>query len=126
MKQKRFRKGFTLLEAMLVVAIVGIVAVGAGIGLQSVAKLPEQSDLSLAINSVLVDRMEQMRATAFSGLAAKATALSGNVTINGNTYTCTVTAALADADGNGTTDSDFEQVTVTIGTKSLSTYILNP
>lgn len=120
------RSGFTLIEALLLVVILGIVGLAAGVGLQSVAKTPTQTNQQLAISAECVNRMEQMRATPFTGLAAKATALSGNVSINGQTYTCTVSAASADADGSGTNDTDYDKITVTIGAQSLTCYVTQP
>jgi len=119
---------------MLLVGIVGIVGVGAGIGLQSVAKTPEQTDLQLAINAQCVSVMEQMRATSFANLSTQAAALSGNMTIpatTGKTYACTVTVTAADADGDGTNDSDFERITVTMSyqgsaIETLTCYVMQP
>jgi type II secretory pathway pseudopilin PulG len=54
--------GFTLIEALVLVVIVGIVGVAAGIGLQAVAKTPAQTDSLLGVNSVCVSAMEQVRA----------------------------------------------------------------
>ena len=99
---------------------------GAGIGLQAVAKTPTQTDEQLAINAECVSRMEQMRATAFASLGAKATALSGNVAINGKTYACTVKASAADADGDGNNETDFDVITVSIGPRTLTCYVVQP
>src|SRR4051812_16312901 len=121
MKAKCKARGLTLIEAILLVLVMSIVSLGASIGLQSVAKVPTQADLPLALNAAALDRMEQMRATPWAGLAAKATALtntSPGILINGKYYSCTVTATAADADGGGN-DADFMQITVTVGGKTL-------
>jgi hypothetical protein len=113
------------LECVILLVTMSVVAVAAGVGLQAVAKVPTQSDEHLVINSELIDRMEQMRATAWDSMAAKATSLSGNVTVGTRTHACTVSAVSADADGGGV-DTDFRTITVTIGTQSMSLYVTKP
>ena len=126
MAQGRRNLGFTLIEAIILVVIVGIVGVGAGVGLQAVAKTPTQTNQVLAANAECVNRMEQMRSTDFASLSTRASALSGNVTINGTTYTSNVTVANADADGDGTVETDYACITVTIGSQTLTCYVMQP
>src|SRR4051812_35076641 len=88
------RRGLTMIEAMLLLVVMSIVAVGAGVGLQAVAKVPAQTDEILAINSEVIDRMEQMKATAWASMSAKATTLTNTtpgIQINNKYYSCTVT-----------------------------------
>src|SRR3982751_6539177 len=54
--------GLTLVEAILLLVIVSIVAVAAGVGLQSVVKVPAKTDEMMAINNTLVSVMEQVKA----------------------------------------------------------------
>ena len=126
MAQGPRNSGFTLIEAIMLMVIVGIVGLASGIGLQAFAKTPTQTNQPLALNAECVSRMEQMRATDFASLSTKASTLSGNVTINGTAYTCSVAVANADADGDGTVDADFAQITVTIGGRSLTCYVMQP
>ena len=125
------RRAFTLLESIFLMTILSIVSLGAGVSLSALAKVPTQNDTILAINGKVIDCMEQMRSTAasnFSGLVAEATSLTNTnpgVLINGKYYSCSVTAAQANPDGSGN-KTDFYQVTVTIGSQSMSTYVVQP
>jgi type II secretory pathway pseudopilin PulG len=56
------RHGLTLIEALLLLTIVSVVAVAAGVGLQAVAKVPAATDSIMAVNSLVVNVMEQTRA----------------------------------------------------------------
>jgi len=116
---------FTLIEAMVLLVVLGIVGLGAGVGLQSTVRTPHAVDNILAINAAVVTAMEQMRASAmsnFSGLAG----YSDNVTINGVSYARTVTvAALTAPDGSGSV-TDYKQITVQIGTQSMVCIVTQP
>jgi type II secretory pathway pseudopilin PulG len=118
-------RAFTLIEAMILVTILGIVGLGAGIGLQSTIHTPKAVDNILAVNAAIVSAMEQMRANAisnFSGLAG----YSDTVTINSVTYNRTVTvAALTAPDGSGAT-TDYKQITVQIGSQSMVCIVTQP
>ena len=117
--------GFTLIEAMILVVILGIIGVGAGVGLQSVVHTPDAVDNVLAINSALVDGMEQTRANAVSSFSTLAGS-SSVVKINGTNYTRTITvAALTAPDGSGAT-ADYKQITVQIGTQSVVCIVTQP
>ena len=65
----RRHRGFTLIEAMLILVIMSVVALGAGIGLQSLARTPNGNEVALATDNAIVDRMEALRATDFAALA---------------------------------------------------------
>src|ERR1041384_7997173 len=85
----RRRRGLTMIEAMLLLVTISIVAVAAGVGLQAVAKVPAQTDDILSINSEIIDRIEQMKATAWANMSAKATTLtntSPGIQINNKYY----------------------------------------
>jgi type II secretory pathway pseudopilin PulG len=122
--RKRPRKGFTLIEAMMLLTILGIVGLAAGISLQSLTRVPKANDVQLSIASSLTDKMEQLRGTAFASLAVGSS--NDTVTINNTPYTRSWTIALADANGDGSNDSDFKQITVTIGSRSLVCYVVQP
>jgi Tfp pilus assembly major pilin PilA len=122
-------RGFTLIEAMVLLVIVSIIAVAAGVGLQAVAKVPIQTDAILAIDNEIVNRLEQMRAEPWATMSTKATSLtnaSPGVSINSKFYSCTVAVVDADADGDGSTDADYRKITVTIGAQSMISYVTNP
>src|SRR5580698_9007270 len=78
-------RAFSLIEAMILVTILGIVGAGAGIGLQSTIHTPKAVDNIVAINAGIVSAMETMRANALSNFAGL-TGYSDTVTINLKTY----------------------------------------
>jgi len=120
-KQRVKNRGLSLLEALILVVIVSIVAVAAGVGLQSIVRIPPAMDSILAINRQMASDMDSMKATAWASMAS----YSNTVTLNNKTYNRTVTVAQADADGNGV-DADFRQITVAIGGQSMTTYVTQP
>lgn len=114
-----------MLEAIIVLTILSVVAVAAGVGLQSVVRIPGGVDTVLAIDAQVVSALEQKITDARSSFATLA-GYADTVTINGKTYTRTVAvSALAAPDGSGAT-SDYKQITVTIGSRTLSTYVTQP
>jgi hypothetical protein len=118
--------GLTLLECLILLVVMSIVTVAAGVGIQSVAKVPTQADDRLIISSKLVDCLEQLRAEPWATMSSKAASLSVTpVTVGNKTYSCTVTVASADPDGSGT-QADFRILTATIGTRSMSVYATQP
>jgi Tfp pilus assembly protein PilE len=119
------RRGLTLIEAMLVVLVLGFLAVAGGVSLQSLVRQPTNTNLALAVSNSMVDKMEYLRSLTFNSLLT-GTSYSDTVTINGTTYNRSVTVALADADGNGATDVDFKSVTITLAGQTLTTYVASP
>jgi Tfp pilus assembly major pilin PilA len=118
-------RGFTLIEAIVLVTVMSVVAVAAGVGLQAVAKVPTQTDATMGINNALVDAMEQWKAKSWATMASS----TGTVTVNGRSYTRTVTVADADPaspEGGGTAKADFRRITVTIGSQTLRSYATKP
>jgi hypothetical protein len=119
------RRGFTLVEAMLLVVILGIVSLGFGIGMQANTRVPAAVDFRLAVHTRLVEKMEDLAALDFATLAAN-TGLSDSVTVNGQTLARTVTATPIDADGVNGVDSDFLEVAVTLNGQTLKTRVAKP
>jgi prepilin-type N-terminal cleavage/methylation domain-containing protein len=122
--QKKRRRGFTLVEAMLVLVVMSIIALAAGVGLQSIARAPSGNDAQLVVDNYIMDKLESLRATDFASLTVGTT--TDTVSIRGTNYTRTTVIALADADGSGSTDTDFKQITVTLNGRSLSTFVCQP
>jgi prepilin-type N-terminal cleavage/methylation domain-containing protein len=108
------RNAFTLLECMIVMTILSIMALGAATGLGSLCHVPNQNDNQLVASRQLIDRMEQLRGTAFGDLASGS---SGGIT-------WTVTPA--DPTGGTNPQADFVQVTVTNGSRCVSCYVTQP
>lgn len=123
-------RGLTLIEAMLLVVILSIVAVAAGVGLQAVAKVPAQTDRTLAINNALVDTLEQWRAKSWATMASA----SDTVTVNSKPYARTITVEDADPTATndpvtftvGNTKTDFRRITVTINGQMMRLYVAKP
>ena len=79
--------GFTLLEALLLVSILGIVGAGIGSALMAMTRSPSQINTAMAVEATLLDKMEYLRSLPFPTLAAdvpRGTSLyTDTVTIDG-------------------------------------------
>jgi len=124
MVRRRTRRAFTLLEALILVVVMSIVAVAAGVGLQSVARIPPVADATLAINRQIMSDLEQVRGTAWDSVTVGTT--NNTVTINGRNYSRSVVVSTADANADGSADTDFRQISVTIGNQTLTTFVTKP
>lgn len=106
----RTTKGFTLVEALLSVALLGLMVTGIATlyasGLQS---LDGQDDRML-LDSELRSRMEVLVSTDFGALSDD----SEVVTVNGQNYTIAWTVVNVDLDGDLTPEPNAKQVTVSI------------
>jgi prepilin-type N-terminal cleavage/methylation domain-containing protein len=119
------KRGFSLMEVLMLVAILGIVGAAAGKALTAMAKIPGQTDVSYQLETRLVSKLEQIRALPFDSVAVGSpnSTLSDTVVVSNTTYPRTVTVDFADGDGNGSADSTFKQITVTCAGRSVSTLI---
>ncbi|MGN6368983.1 MAG: PulJ/GspJ family protein [Phycisphaerae bacterium] len=129
-------RGFTLIEAMILLVVVSIVAVGAAVGLQSTVKVPDQTERFLVISSELTSEMETWRSVAFgdppwpSSLPYSA---SDTVTLSvgGGSITCNRTVNIRKWDPdhlstNTTPQDDFVRVQISIDGQSLDCYFSKP
>jgi hypothetical protein len=64
------RAGFSYLEALLLIVILGITGAATGRALTSVLHSPGENNNSLLLETALVDKMETLRALPFATLAA--------------------------------------------------------
>src|SRR3954467_13233961 len=88
--------GLTLVEAILLLVIVSIVAVAAGVGLQSVVKVPAKTDEMMAINNTLVSVMEQMKAKLLTTWPSTSASTTYTITLpNTNDSTGSTTYSLS-------------------------------
>ncbi len=124
MKQIKTSTGFTLLEAMISVVLLGLMASGFSLlyasGLNS---LDEQADRML-LDSHLRSRMEILIAQQF----AQVNNGSENVIVRGKNYTINWTVALKDLDGDMTPESNAKEVTVSVtgmSDRSLTTILVD-
>jgi prepilin-type N-terminal cleavage/methylation domain-containing protein len=102
--------GFTLIEAMLSVALLGLVAVGISAPyISGFQALDVQADRML-LDSSLRNRMETLVSTEFSSLGNG----SEVVTVRGQTYNITWTAVNVDLDGDLSPEPNAWQITTSI------------
>ena len=114
-------RGFSLMEVLLLVVVLGIVGGAAGQALQSVAKVPVQADLDLQIETQLISKMESIRSLPFDSVTVgNLSSLTDTVMMNNAQYTRAVTVALADANGDGMTEATFKQVTIVCSGHSIN------
>lgn len=118
-------RGFSLMEVLILVAVIAVVGAAAGRALQVVARTPVLTDQNYQIETQLISKMEEIRAMTFDNIAVGSpnSTLSDIVTISGTSYQRTVTVALADANGDGSAEANFKQITVTCGGQTISTLI---
>ena len=121
---RRCPKGFTLIEALILLVVLSIVAIAAGAALTRLADNPEGNDFQLAVNTAIVSKMEEGVPSAFTSLTV-GTSLSDTCTINGTSYPRTVTIAQANPNGGGNVSS-FLQITVAVNGKSITTLVSQP
>jgi type II secretory pathway pseudopilin PulG len=104
------RRAFSLIEVLILVAVIAVIGAAAGRVLQTVASTPVKNDQAFQIETQLISKMETLRALASSNYAAldpsTATSLySDTFTISGTTYQRTVTVAYLDATSMNTSTS---------------------
>ena len=106
----RTTKGFTLVEALLSVALLGLMVTGiATLYVSGLQSLDGQDDRML-LDSALRSRMEVLVGTDFGALSDD----SEVVTVNGQNYTIAWTVVNVDLDGDATLEPNAVQVTVSI------------
>ena len=114
-----------MIEAMLLVMVIGLAGVGYGVALQACVRAPKGVDQALEINTRLVEKMEDLLTLDFTTLSTSH-GLSDTVVIGNTNYSRTVTVLPCDADNNGSADPDFLEITVTIDSRSLKTRVTQP
>jgi hypothetical protein len=102
--------GFTLLEALIAVAILGLVGTAVSALYASGSRSVDESIDRMLLDSRLRSRMEFLISTDFASLSNG----SESVTVNGQNYTITWSVAAIDLDGDAIPESDAKQVTVVI------------
>lgn len=125
MKNFRRFRGLTLIESMVLMVTLSIVAVGAGVGLQSVAGIPAAANRMAALNAALVDGLEQTRSLP----AASMVSSTSTVVVSNVSYTRTITVSAADPANPETgtsTQADFRRIDVSLGGLSMRCYVFLP
>jgi type II secretory pathway pseudopilin PulG len=130
------RSGFTLIEAIVLMVVLSIVAVGAAVGLQSAVHVPEATDRTLAISSELNSKIENWRSVAFGNSPWPAsmpynTTDTVTLSVGGQSLTYSRTTTIQNWDPNNVVTNlspqpDFVQVKVTINGQSLACFLSKP
>ena len=103
-------RGFTLIEALIAVALLAIVAVGISAPFISGFQALDVQAERMLLDSRLRSRMEVLAGTDFGSLNAGSEA----ITIRGRNYTIAWTVANVDLDGDLTPEPTAKQVTVSV------------
>ncbi len=129
------RRAFTLLEALVLLTVFTIVAIGVSVGLQAAADTTAATDRALAISTELISEAEAWRAIAFTGAAWPASVpytLTDTVTmsIGGGNRTFNRTTTIKNWDPanlttNASPQSNFVQLQITIDGQTLTVYLCN-
>ena len=102
MFKPRHPRALTLIEAVLLLVIMSIVAVAAGVGLQSVSKVPQAADDRLAGNAIIVSVMEQTKANLIKNWPSTTWGGANYAfTANGTGFTPTAGTSLGASPGAG-------------------------
>jgi Tfp pilus assembly protein PilV len=117
--RRRPRRGYTLVEALLLVTILAITGTGIGQALMAVAHAPYADEQEMLIETQLLSEMEALRAT-WQGLPWGAN--TTQITIGGQTYTMIVDKEKADPSGDGV-QTTFYSLRVQIDDRSVITYV---
>ena len=120
----RTTKGFTLVEALLSVALLGLMVTGISTLYVSGFQSLDGQDDRMLLDSELRSRMEVLVSTDFGALSDG----SEVVTVNGQNYTIAWTVVNVDLDGDATPEPNAWQITVTtaeLPNRSLTTIVVD-
>ena len=125
-------RGFTLLEALLLVTVLAITGVATGRALTSMIHSPKQNDSDLSIETALLDKMEFLHSLSFATLAAEVgksqSAYTDNVTISGASSARVVSVAYIVPSTGAVSGSptNMLQLAVSLNGKSFVTLVNQP
>jgi len=122
MRKTKKQRGFSLIEVLLLVSVLGIVGGAAGQAMMVVAKVPSQTDLHFQIETRLISKMETIRAMDFDNINDS---LTDSVPIGpqDTMYLRNVEVINIDGNGDGYADLTFKQVTITCGGQSVTMFV---
>lgn len=117
-------RAFTLMEAMLALVTLSIIGLGAGIGLQSVAKADSGIEDRLFTSSQIISTLENLRDTPYASLASGSG--TSDADRKGTTYTITWTAREIDPNHptNNKNNSGLKELVVTCNGQSMMTWVI--
>jgi len=132
----RFGRGFTLLEALLLLSIFSVAALGVSVGLQTAVDTSVTADRTLAVTTELTSEADNWRGVAFGGAPWPASlpySLTDTVTLSlggvNRTFSRVTTIANWDPNNigsNASPQSNFVQIQITIDGRTLTFYLCNP
>jgi len=109
-KRLKSPAGFTLVEALIAVALLAIVAVGLSVPYISGFQALDVQAESMLLDSRLRSKMEELVSTSFGSLGSS----SQPVTVNGKSFTITWTVVPVDLDGDTNPEPSAVRVTVSV------------
>ncbi len=124
---RRRPRGLSLVECIILMVVFSVVAVAAGVGLQSVSKSWSAVDDKLWTSQQIISKMESLRDTAYASLVSGTSTSDANY--KGTTYTITWTVTEIDptkptqSPPASKNNSGLKQLTVSMNGQSLSTWI---
>jgi prepilin-type N-terminal cleavage/methylation domain-containing protein len=130
----RRRRGLTLLECLIVLAVMSIVAVGVGWGMQAMTGGARANDQDEVVSTEVTSELEKWRTTPFATLATLAagagTTTSDTVSLSvaGGSVSFPRKVVIAQMDPNNpatnaSPQADFVQVQVTIATRTQALWV---
>jgi hypothetical protein len=127
------RRGFSLMECLMIILILGIVGGAAGQMLTALAKTPRDTETQFQIDAALVSKLEYLRSLTFDQLTLCGPTgmpldppMSDYVVINNKSYARSVYITNVDANGDGVIDVNIKQIKVQIGGQYLTTLVNQP
>lgn len=118
-----FRRGFTMVEALLLVGVLGVTGGIVGQSLSTMSNSAAQNNAMLMVNDQLMAQMEYLRSV-YKTLGAGWSNTSNVALPNGTS--CTMTSTISTADpGVGSAQSNYLELEAQIGTQSMVTYASN-
>jgi hypothetical protein len=120
----RGNRAFSLMEAMVLIVILGIVGVGTGRALVAVTHTPENNDVQFQLELSMVSEMERLRSIAFDKLVI-GTYLTG-VNVYQNHYPMTVVIDVNDPNDDGHPHDELKSITISVAGRTLTTLVSKP
>jgi type II secretory pathway pseudopilin PulG len=123
-RKSKIRTGFTLIEALLLVSVLGITADVVGQAMTTLSNTAAQNNTTLLINDALLSQMEYLRSiytTITPGWTGTSTLAGTNDTITSSVQTADPTAG--ESGDNGTTVNSFVSLSVQCGNQTMTTNV---
>jgi type II secretory pathway pseudopilin PulG len=120
----RGTRAFSLMEAMVLIVILGIVGAGTGRALVAVTHTPESNDVQFQLELSMVSEMERLRSISFDKLIV-GTYITG-VNVYKTHYPMTLVIDVNDPNDDGHPQPELKSITITVAGRSLTTLVSKP